>query len=71
MTGRLDEALADDLDEMLTAVVNHDPADLTSVILRLGSAPPPRPANDCAPTSPISLPTLWASRSRTWTWAAR
>jgi ubiquinone biosynthesis protein len=40
MVGRLDEDLADDLDDMLMAVVNHDSANLAETILRVGSAPP-------------------------------
>ena len=40
MIGRLDEELAEGLEEMLMAVVNHNSADLGEVILRLGSAPP-------------------------------
>jgi ubiquinone biosynthesis protein len=39
MIGRLDEELAEGLEEMLMAVVNHNSADLGEVILRLGSAP--------------------------------
>ena len=37
MTGRLDEELAEGLDEMLMAVVNHNSVDLEESILRLGS----------------------------------
>ncbi len=40
MTGRLDEELAEGLDEMLIAVVNHNSVDLEESILRLGSVPP-------------------------------
>jgi ubiquinone biosynthesis protein len=43
MIGRLDEELAEGLEEMLMAVVNHNSADLGEVILRLGSAPPATP----------------------------
>jgi len=39
MTGRLDEELAEGLDEMLMAIVNRNPMDLGDIILRLGSAP--------------------------------
>ncbi len=40
MVGRLDEALREGLDEMLTAVVTHDSAELGEIVLRLGFAPP-------------------------------
>ncbi len=40
MVGRLDEELAEGLEEMLMAVVSHNPVDLGDIILRLGSAPP-------------------------------
>ena len=43
MVGRLDEELAEDLDEMLMAVVTHNSADLGDSILRLGSAPTSTP----------------------------
>ncbi|MGO8678164.1 MAG: ABC1 kinase family protein [Limisphaerales bacterium] len=43
MVGRLDEELADGMDEMLLAVVAHNSADLGEIILRLGSAPPGTP----------------------------
>jgi len=43
MVGRLDEELAEGLEEMLMAVVNHNSADLGEIILRLGSAPPGTP----------------------------
>jgi ubiquinone biosynthesis protein len=43
MVGRLDEELADGIDEMLMAVVTHNSGDLGEVILRLGSAPPATP----------------------------
>ena len=39
MVGRLDEELAEGLDEMLMAVLAHNSADLGDVLLRLGSAP--------------------------------
>lgn len=40
MVGRLDEALAEGVEEMLMAVVNQNSTDLGEIILRLGSAPP-------------------------------
>jgi ubiquinone biosynthesis protein len=40
MVGRLDEALAEGVEDMLMAVVTHNSADLGEIILRLGSAPP-------------------------------
>ncbi len=40
MVGRLDEALAEGIEEMLMAVVSHNSTDLGEIILRLGSAPP-------------------------------
>ena len=40
MVGRLDEELAEGIEEMLMAVVTHNSADLGEVILRVGSAPP-------------------------------
>jgi ubiquinone biosynthesis protein len=43
MVGRLDEELAEGMDEMLLAVVAHNSADLGEIILRLGSAPPGTP----------------------------
>ncbi|MGD1018469.1 MAG: AarF/UbiB family protein [Verrucomicrobiia bacterium] len=43
MTGRLDEELAEGLDEMLMAIVNRNAVDLGDIILRLGSAPPATP----------------------------
>jgi predicted unusual protein kinase regulating ubiquinone biosynthesis (AarF/ABC1/UbiB family) len=46
MTGRLDEELAESLDEMLMAVVNHDSVDLGDSILRLGSLPPATPLEE-------------------------
>ncbi len=43
MIGRLDEELAEGLDEMLMAIVNRNAVDLGDIILRLGSAPPATP----------------------------
>jgi ubiquinone biosynthesis protein len=43
MVGRLDEELAEGIDEMLMAVVNHNSVDLEEIILRLGAAPPDTP----------------------------
>jgi ubiquinone biosynthesis protein len=43
MVGRLDEELAEGMDELLIAVVNHNSVDLGDTILRLGSAPPDTP----------------------------
>jgi ubiquinone biosynthesis protein len=40
MVGRLDEELAEGIEEMLMAVVAHNSVDLGDIILRLGSAPP-------------------------------
>jgi len=40
MVGRLDEELAESLEDVLMAVVNHNSVDLAESILRLGSAPP-------------------------------
>jgi ubiquinone biosynthesis protein len=40
MIGHLDEELAEGLEDMLMAVVNHNASDLGESILRLGSAPP-------------------------------
>jgi ubiquinone biosynthesis protein len=40
MVGRLDEELAEGIEEMLMAVVTHNSADLGEVILRVGAAPP-------------------------------
>jgi ubiquinone biosynthesis protein len=39
MVGRLDEELAEGLDDMLMAVVNHNSVDLEETLLRVGSAP--------------------------------
>ena len=43
MVGRLDEELAEGIEDMLMAVVNHNSADLAESLLRLGSAPPDTP----------------------------
>jgi len=40
MVGRLDEELAEGIEAMLMAVVNHNSVDLGDILLRLGSAPP-------------------------------
>jgi len=40
MVGRLDEELAESINELLIALVNHNAVDLGDIILRLGSAPP-------------------------------
>ncbi len=40
MVGRLDEQLAEGVEDMLMAVVSHNSTDLGEIILRLGSAPP-------------------------------
>src|ERR1035438_3333170 len=40
MVGRLDEELAEGIEDMLMAVVTHNSVDLGETILRLGSAPP-------------------------------
>ena len=40
MVGRLDNELAEGIDDMLMAVVSRNSADLAEVLLRLGSAPP-------------------------------
>jgi len=40
MVGRLDEELAEAIEDMLMAVVNPSSADLAEILLRLGSAPP-------------------------------
>jgi len=45
MVGRLDEELAEGLEEMLIVVVNHNSVDLGDIILRLGSAPPGTPCD--------------------------
>ena len=43
MVGRLDEELAEAIEDMLMAVVNPSSADLAEILLRLGSAPPGTP----------------------------
>ena len=43
MVGRLDEELAEGIEEMLMAVVTHNSVDLGDILLRLGSAPPATP----------------------------
>jgi len=43
MVGRLDEELAEGIDEMLMAVITHNSVDLGEIIFRLGSAPPATP----------------------------
>jgi ubiquinone biosynthesis protein len=43
MVGRLDEELAEAVEDMLMAVVNPSSADLAEILLRLGSAPPNTP----------------------------
>jgi ubiquinone biosynthesis protein len=46
MVGRLDEELAEDLDEILMAVVSRNSADLEEIVLRLGAAPPGAPRDE-------------------------
>ena len=46
MVGRLEEELAEGLEDMLVAVVNHNSVDLGESILRLGSAPPATPREE-------------------------
>jgi len=46
MVGRLDEELAEGLEDMLMAIVNHNSVDLADSILRIGSAPPETPRDD-------------------------
>jgi len=43
MVGRLDEELAEAIEDMLMAVANPSSADLAEILLRLGSAPPATP----------------------------
>jgi ubiquinone biosynthesis protein len=43
MVGRLDEELAEAVEDMLMAVVNPSATDLAEILLRLGSAPPNTP----------------------------
>jgi len=40
MTGRLDEELAEDIEDMLLAVAKSNATDLAEILLRVGSAPP-------------------------------
>ena len=40
MVGRIDERLREDMEDLLLAVVNRDPLQLTSLIERLGQVPP-------------------------------
>src|SRR6185369_11539197 len=46
MVGRLDQELAEGLEDMLVAVVNHNSVDLGESILRLGSASPTTPRDE-------------------------
>jgi ubiquinone biosynthesis protein len=46
MVGRLDEQLAEGIEDMLVAVVNHNSVDLGESILRLGAAPPATPRDE-------------------------
>ena len=46
MVGRLDEELAEGIEGMLMAVVNHNSVDLGESLLRLGSAPPATPRDE-------------------------
>jgi len=39
MVGRLDESLREDIEDMLAAIVSQDAQQLTSLVMRLGSAP--------------------------------
>jgi ubiquinone biosynthesis protein len=43
MVGRLDQELADNLDDMLVAVANHDAGGLEQALLRVASVPPTTP----------------------------
>ncbi len=43
MVGRLDEELAEGIDDMLMAVVNRNSVELVDILLRVGSAPPATP----------------------------
>jgi ubiquinone biosynthesis protein len=43
MVGRLDEELAEAIEDMLMAVVNPSSTDLAEILLRLGYAPPSTP----------------------------
>jgi ubiquinone biosynthesis protein len=40
MTGRLDEELAEDIEDMLLAVAKSNATDLAEILMRVGSAPP-------------------------------
>lgn len=40
MVARLDEQLREDIEDMLMAIVSQDPQQLTSLVMRLGAAPP-------------------------------
>jgi ubiquinone biosynthesis protein len=40
MVGRLDDALREEIEEMLLALMNRDAAHLTSIIMRVGAVPP-------------------------------
>lgn len=40
MVGRLSDSLREDLEDMLMAVVGHEPAQLSSIITRIGETPP-------------------------------
>jgi ubiquinone biosynthesis protein len=40
MVARLDESLREDIEDLLFAIVSQDPQQLTSLVMRLGSAPP-------------------------------
>jgi ubiquinone biosynthesis protein len=40
MVGRLDEQLREDIEDMLAAIVTQDSQQLTSLVMRLGAAPP-------------------------------
>lgn len=40
MVGRIDEQLREEIEEMLMAIGNHDATHLTSIIIRVGEAPP-------------------------------
>ncbi|SPE60353.1 Ubiquinone biosynthesis protein AarF [Verrucomicrobia bacterium] len=46
MIGRLDEDLAEGIEDMLMAVVNHNSTDLAEILSRLGSAPPGIPRDE-------------------------
>jgi len=40
MVGRIDESLREDIEDILIAIANQDPATLTQIITRLGEVPP-------------------------------